>query len=340
MKKQIVVGLLAGTAICAGVAWNAQGASHAPAPTQAASSKQGELVAPALVEATGELVSLGFDTSGRVVEVLVKEGDHVSKGDLLARIDDRLPRAMVAKAEAAVLAMEARRDAAFRGARPDEIRGVAAEATAARAHAVDRERSMTRTATLHESGAVADAQLESERFAADAARAAADAAEARAAVTKAGPREEARREAVAALAAARADLEEARVRLAQTEVHAPMIGTIVRRLVEVGEQVTTVPPTVVLKMADLDNVRLRAEIDESDIARVVVGAPAYVTAEALGSKRLGAKVVQTERELGRKRIRTDDPRALVDTRVLEVLVVLDEPTPLPLGLRVDVHVER
>ncbi|MCW5812496.1 MAG: efflux RND transporter periplasmic adaptor subunit [Labilithrix sp.] len=159
-------------------------------------------------------------------------------------------------------------------------------------------------------------------------------------MTKAGVRDEVRREAIAAVAAARADLEEARARLAQTELRAPATGTIVRRLVEPGEQVTTMPPTVALKIADLDKVRLRAEIDESDVARVAPGAKAYATAEALGEKRLAGKVVRVERELGRKNIRTDDPRARVDTRVLEAIVVLDDPTPLPLGLRVDVHVAR
>lgn len=337
MKKRILVGLLA-VAVSAGVVVTAQGASHT-APHAAAVAASGALVAPALVEAEGDMVSLAFDTSGRVVEVLVKEGDHVAKGDLLARLDDRLPRAAVARAEAALAAQEARRDAALRGARPDEIRAALAEATAARAQASDRERTVTRTAQLHDSGAVASAQLEGERFAADAAKAAADAADARAAVTRAGLRDESRREAIAAVVAAKADLEEARARLAQTELRASAAGTVVRRFIEPGEQVTTMPPTVALKIADLDRVRLRAEVDESDIARVTVGAKVHATAEALGKKRLAGKVVRVERELGRKNIRTDDPRALVDTRVLEAIIVLDEPSPLPLGLRVDVHIE-
>ncbi|MBX3227825.1 MAG: biotin/lipoyl-binding protein, partial [Labilithrix sp.] len=106
MKKRIVAGLLAAASLCAGVVLSAQGASSPPRVAKQAPS---ELVAPALVEAEGDLVSLGFDTNGRVAVVLVKEGDRVTEGDLLARLDDRLPRATVARAEAALAAAEARR---------------------------------------------------------------------------------------------------------------------------------------------------------------------------------------------------------------------------------------
>jgi hypothetical protein len=54
------------------------------------------------------------------------------------------------------------------------------------------------------------------------------------------------------------------------------------------------------------------------------------------------RITQITRELGRKTVRDDDPRARVDTRVLEVIARFDgAPTePLPLGLRMYVHVER
>src|SRR5262249_8417787 len=109
----------------AGVAWAASdGASIRPAGANAGTRPKAgrtELVAPARVEAEHDTVSLAFDSNGRVVEVRVREGDHVQAGDVIAKLDDRLPRAHVAKATAALVAARARADAAEHGARPGEV---------------------------------------------------------------------------------------------------------------------------------------------------------------------------------------------------------------------------
>src|SRR5687767_15494660 len=58
-----------------------------------------EVVAPGTVEAVSERTDLSFEQAGRVTEVLVDEGQKVEKGQVLMRLDDRLPRARVARAE-------------------------------------------------------------------------------------------------------------------------------------------------------------------------------------------------------------------------------------------------
>lgn len=62
---------------------------------------------------------------------------------------------------------------------------------------------------------------------------------------------------------------------------------------------------------------------------------AYVTAAAYGGRRFEGRVIRVGRILGRKNIRTDEPRERVDMKILEVLVELDEGASLPIGLRVD-----
>ncbi|HEX7836499.1 MAG TPA: hypothetical protein VF469_03500, partial [Kofleriaceae bacterium] len=96
----------------------------------------------------------------------------------------------------------------------------------------------------------------------------------------------------------------------------------------------------VLSMADLSQLEIRAEIDEADVARVALGEAAYATADAYGDRRFPVTIHRVTRELGRKTVRDDDPRARVDTRVLEVIARFDGApgVPLPLGLRVQVHV--
>jgi hypothetical protein len=62
-----------------------------------------------------------------------------------------------------------------------------------------------------------------------------------------------------------------------------------------------------------------------------------VTADAYGEQRFAGTITRVTGELGRKRVRDDDPRARLDTRILEVLFTLDRPATLPLGLRMDLH---
>jgi len=299
-----------------------------------------EVVAPGTVEAASERIDLSFEQAGRVVEVLVSEGERVTAGQLVMRLDDRLARARVARAEAALQSAEARRDQAMRGARPEEIRAARAEAEAARATARDRRIQRERTTKLFADAALSAAEADTADATAAVASGQAGAADARLAILERGTRSEQKREAVAMVAAAAAELEEARVLLAQTELRAPRAGTILRRFVEPGEAVVMMPPTVVLSLADLEQVQLRAEIDETDVGRVSVGQRGYATAQAFGDARIPGHIVRLTHELGRKHIVTDDPRARVDTRILEVIFVPEAGhRPLPLGLRLDVHLE-
>lgn len=297
------------------------------------------LVSPAVVEASSERISLGFEVSGTIAEVFVKEGDRVEADQVLARLDDRLARSRVARAEAALEAAKARRDASVKGSRKAEIDAAEAEAAAARSTAWERAQTHARIQKLSASNAVSAQQVDDAQSAADAARANSDAAEARLALAKEGSRTEVRREAEAAALAAAADLEEAKTLLSKHEVRAPITGVILRRLAEPGELVTVTPPEVVFAMANLDRLQLRVEIDEADVGRVSSGQRGFAIADAYGNKRFAGQITTITKELGRKTLRTDDPRAKADTRVLEVMFALDESTELPLGLRMDVHVE-
>jgi len=338
-RTRLTALLFTAAAATGGVAWSQR---SAPAPSAAAAAAAPRtLIAPGLVEAHGDRVELGFETGGRLVELLVDEGDTVTAGQLVARLDDRIARARVARAEAAVAAARARRDLAVRGARADEIRAAAAEADAARAQAAERDLARDRAEALLATNpdAIPLAEVDSARGLADASEAQARAAEARLAVLAKGSRSEQIAEARAALAGAEAELEEARAYLAQHELRAPRAGVILRRLHEVGEQMTMTPPTTALILADVANLELRVEVDEADVARVALGQTAWATALTYGDRRFAGKVVRVVGELGRKTQRLEDPRARIDTRVLEVVVTLDGAPALPLGLRMDVHLE-
>jgi multidrug resistance efflux pump len=141
---------------------------------------------------------------------------------------------------------------------------------------------------------------------------------------------------------AEAEIAAARVALDQTVLQAPHAGVILRRTAEVGALVTRVPPPPIVTLADLSQLEVRAEVDEADVAAIRVGMPAYATAGAFEGRRVPVRIAGVTRGRGRKTARDDDPRARVDTRVLEVIARF-EGAPgeaLPIGLRVDVHVAR
>lgn len=298
------------------------------------------ITAPGRVEPVRDPVALAFETTGRIVEIDVDEGVAVHAGQVLARLDDRLPKARVAAAEAQLAAAEARLSLARRGPRHEDIEAARADADAATAEAEHRGAERARSDKLGEVGAVASAAVDADDAAARVATATAAAASARYQSLAKGTRSEQIAEAAAAVDAARADRDAAKVALDQTVLRAPGDGVVLRRLAEVGALVTTMSPAPVVTLADLSQLELRAEIDEADVAAIAVGKPAYATADAYGDRKFPVRVSRITHELGRKTVRDDDPRARVDTRVLEVIARFDTPADLPLGLRMSVHVER
>ena len=297
-----------------------------------------EVVAPGRVEGRDRIINLAFEQTGRIALLPVKEGQVVKKSDLLSMLDDRAAKAQLARAEAALLGARARRDLAFKGSRTEELRAAEAELDAARAEAKRQSLEHGRAERLTRDNAIPEAENDRITAAADSSSAQVSAAEARLSMLRKGTRGELKQAALADLAAAEATVEEARVVLSHTRLVSPCDGTIVRRFMSEGELVTLMPPVTVVSLADTSSLRLRAEIDEEDIAGVKVAQTGYATSSAFGRQRFPGHVIEKMLDVGRKGLRNeDDPRARVDTRVLEVLFELDGDVSLPLGLRMDLH---
>ncbi len=133
---------------------------------------------------------------------------------------------------------------------------------------------------------------------------------------------------------ARAKLDEARAMLEKTIVRSPIDGIVLRRHARAGESVSTQFDSPIVTLADRSSVRVRMDVDETDVARIRVGQPAYVTADAFGTRRFPGKVLRVGQLLGKKNVRTDEPTERVDQKVLETLVELEDGRDLPIGLRV------
>jgi HlyD family secretion protein len=288
------------------------------------------------IEPESEEVEIGVEVPGRVIALLVDEGDVVRAGQTIAVLENRVYRALVALTAARLAEARAFARKTHAGSRADEIEE--ARAAVAQAHAVltQATREATRRDALLAARVIAREERDRSGRDVDVAAARLRELQARLALVEAGPRVEERDQADSAVTAAAAALSEARARLAKTEIRSPIDGTVLRRRVRVGETLSPeLPGTSLFNVANLEHLRVRVEVDEQDVARVAVGQAAYVTAPAYGTQRFRGTVSRVGRVLGRKRIRTDEARERVDTKVLEVLVDLQADTALPVGLRVD-----
>jgi HlyD family secretion protein len=128
----------------------------------------------------------------------------------------------------------------------------------------------------------------------------------------------------------------AEVKLREAIVRAPQHGKILKILARPGELVGG--QQALLQMADTEHMIVIAEVYETDIHKVRVGAKAIITGRAL-SEALTGKVEQIGAIVGRNRVFDVDPTADVDRRVIEVKIRLDQSGPASSLINHQVKVE-
>jgi len=298
-------------------------------------TRERTIAAPGRVEAASEEIRVSSELSGRLKFVAVEEGDRVHKGQVLAQIENEDYFARVAGAEAALAQREAELSRTINGARTQERRASEAGVKAAQAVLENSRREAERRRILADHQMISRDEAERYERGYQVALAEYERAVQEFSLVDAGPREEDRRRAEAAVASAHAQLAEARAYLEKTYIRSPIGGVILRKFRHAGESVSTQFDSPIITLADDSSLRVRLDIDESDVARLQVGQSAFVTAEAFGSQKFTGHVIRVGRILGRKNVRTEEPSERVDTKILETLVQLDEGQGLPLGLRVD-----
>ena len=124
--------------------------------------------------------------------------------------------------------------------------------------------------------------------------------------------------------------------LAKTRIASPIDGVVITRSVEAGQPVESGTPLVTV--ADLKRMRVEAEVDEFDAARVALGAGVAVSAEGFDGLTWRGRVEEIPDAVVARRLKPEDPGRPSDTRVLLVKVALLEPTPLKLGQRVELDI--
>ncbi|MBI5086747.1 MAG: efflux RND transporter periplasmic adaptor subunit [Acidobacteria bacterium] len=339
MKKTLAVVtiLAAGGALAAALA-NREAVQAAPAPA-GADARRAFIAAAGRVEPLGEEVKVSAEMDGKLAQVLVEEGDRVKHGQTIAVLSSNDFAARVGLAEATLREREAQEERLMNGARDEDKREAEALLREAEAQLSVAQAERERRRGLLERGAVSRSEYDFSSRDFEMARARVEAQRERLNVVRAQTRVEDLKRAAAEVARARAALAEARAMLEKTVIRAPLDGRVLRRYRKTGETVSGKGDTPIVSLGDVEKLRVRVDVDESDVAKVWVGQPAWVTAGAYGDQRFTGRVVRIGQALGRKNVRTDEPSERVDTKILETLVELDAGQRLPVGLRVDAFLE-
>lgn len=339
MKNRILVTLALGFAAGAALylAWPTQKAgADVNAPVK---SKSTVVVAAGRVEPASEEIKIGSELDGKLKSVPVEEGDRVRKGQIVAVLINSDYAARVALASAEIRERQADLERVINGNRRQEKRESDATVREAEAVLANTEAERNRRAKTLERGAISRTEFDVADREYNVAVARLEAARERAGLVHEGSRVEDRRRTEANVESARARHAEAVALLEKTLIRSPIDGIVLRKKLRAGESVSGKGDTPIVTLGDTSHLRIRADVDETDVARLSVGQSVYVTASAYGDRRFTGKIVRIGEILGRKNVRTDEPNERVDTKILETLVELDPGQTLPIGLRVDTFIQ-
>jgi HlyD family secretion protein len=244
-----------------------------------------------VVQVTHESLESTVRTSGRVEPemnyevhspiativkaVYVQPGDHVQKGKLLMLLDDVEARARLATAQSAVKAAEAALDEATHNGTQEQQQMAAADVKRGQLDRDQARRDLNALLKLNSTGAASLSEVAAARQRLETAEANLHASE-QGAGSRYSPAEVER--AKAALADAEANLAAARQVVSQTAIHAPVAGTVYT--VNAGRTEFVQDGALLLQLADLSQVRVRAYFDEPEIGRLAVGQPIQIKWDA------------------------------------------------------------
>jgi ABC exporter DevB family membrane fusion protein len=307
---------------------------------QAASPDKRLISAAGRVEPVSEEIKIGSEIDGKLRQVLVAEGDRVRRGQVVAVLENGDFAARVELAKAAIAENEAALLRVVNGSRKEE-RGEARAAIKEAEAVLDVAKGeRARREMLLERGAISRTEFDTFDREYRVAKARLEAVTERYSFVNAEAREDDRLRAEAAVASAKARLREAEALLAKTIIRSPIDGVVLRKYRKNGESVSAEGNNPIVSLGDTNRLRLRVDVDETDVANLAIGQKAYATADAYCDKKFTGKVVQIGQILGRKNVRTDEPTERVDTKILETLVELDPGQSVPVGLRMDVFLTR
>lgn len=226
----------------------------------------------------GTIVAVSAKVNGRIEKVLVQEGEVVQPGQVIVQLEKQEFEAQVEQAQANLAIAKARLAELTAGNRPQEVAQSNALVLQARANMENARRNSDRDELLAASGAISQQQRDASRTAYEIAAAQMESAREQHSMSSEGFRKEAVMMAAAQVKQAEAALKNAEIQLADTEVKAPVSGTVALKSVENGEVVAF--GQQVFSISNLSDVWVGANIEETQIGRIKIGQLVEFTIDA------------------------------------------------------------
>jgi HlyD family secretion protein len=213
-----------------------------------------------VVNATGKVqpeteVKIAPEVSGEIIELPLREGAPVKKGDLLVRIKPDNYKYQLDQREAALAAARA-------------------SAIQYKAQLIKSEEDYRRAQDLYAKKLISDAEMTASRTAFEQAQANHD-------------------NALAQIRSNEGLLAQAEEQLSKTTIYSPIDGTVTSRTSEVGERVVGTGQfagTEVMRVADLANMEVRVNVNENDVVNVKIGDTARISVDAYPNRRFNGRV--------------------------------------------------
>ncbi|RZG65768.1 HlyD family efflux transporter periplasmic adaptor subunit [Acinetobacter bouvetii] len=286
-------------------------------------------------------VSLAFEQSGRIQQMNAQEGDHIQKGDVLAKLNTDALNIQLQQAEAQLKVQQQTVIEQDAGTRPEQLAQAEAQLSSAKAQFDKAEKDLKRLQVLfHDTAGQAISKQELDYAQSNQATAAASVKEktANLALLKNGARSEDREAAKAQFNAVKANLDLIRYQIQQSVLTAPVNAVVRARLQEPGDMATAQKPVYTLALTSPKWVRVYA--NEKDLSAIQMGAAAQVIRDSQPNQPIDGKIgyISSVAEFTPKTVQTEDIRT---TLVYEVRVHVNDPQDtLKMGQSVTVKIAR
>ena len=254
-------------------------------------------------------VKISPDVSGEIVELTIKEGDQVVKGQLLLRIK---PDTYVSQKDRSLAAISSAR----------------ARLAQSEAQFTQAELAFKRSKQLYDEQTISKSEFEQAQASYTVAKSEVDAAK-------------------FSVVSSEASLKEANENLIKTSIYAPMSGTVSMLLVELGERVAgtnLMAGTELLRVADLSRMEAQVEVNENDIVRVNVGDTALIEVDAYLDQKFKGIVTEIANSAKTTGVSADqvtnfDVKILVLPQSYQKLVEAGDSNPFRPGMSATVDIQ-
>lgn len=242
------------------------------------------------VEASGKVfpkteVKISSDVSGEIVELLVNEGDSVTRGQVLARVD---PEAYQSQVERAAAGVNSARSAVANSR--SQLQSAKAQKEQIEAQLMNARDIHKRNEKLYKEGVISEQEYE-----ASLANVRTLEANLRAAEANIKSAEESIKAAEFQVRSAEATLKEINTSLKRTTIYASMSGIVSKLNVEKGERVvgtSMMAGTEILRIADLSEMEIQVEVPENDLPRINLGQEVQIEIDAYLDRKFKGTVVE------------------------------------------------